>query len=77
MGRGLQLVVLQVMMLLLMLLLLLLEMRLPGLARAHLLVSVIVPVGTNMRRVKGPLLVLMQLFVLVRARLPLPVLVDT
>jgi hypothetical protein len=52
-------------------------MRLPGLARAQLLVLVPVLVGTDMRLVVGPLVVLMQLLVLARARWQLHGLVVT
>jgi hypothetical protein len=68
MSKGLQLVVMQLMLLLLLLLLLLWEPRLPGLARAHLLVLVLVLVGTYMWMAVRPLVVLMQLLVLARAR---------
>jgi Ca2+/Na+ antiporter len=56
MRRRLRRVVLQLMLLLLLLLLLLWDLRLPGLARAELLVFVLVLVGTNMWLVVGPLL---------------------
>jgi hypothetical protein len=69
MGGGLQLVVLQLMPLPLLLLLPLWELRLPGLARAQLLVMVPVLLGTNMRLMVGPLVVLMHPFVLARAKL--------
>jgi hypothetical protein len=69
MGTGLQLVVLQVMLLLLFLLLLLWELRLPGMTRAQLLVLVLVLGGMDMRLVVGPLMVLLRLLVLARARL--------
>jgi hypothetical protein len=58
------------------LLLLLWDLRLPGLARAKLLVLVLVPVGTDMSLVAGALVVLMQLLVLARARLLLHELLD-
>jgi hypothetical protein len=57
------------MMLLLSLHLPLWDLRLPGMARAELLVLVLVLVGTDMWVVVGPLVVLMQLHVLARARL--------
>jgi hypothetical protein len=53
------------------------ELRLPGLARAHPLLLVLVLVGTNMRLVVGPLVVLMQLVVLARARLLMHGLLNT
>jgi hypothetical protein len=70
MSMGLRLGVLQLMLLLLRLPLLLWDMRLPGLARAELLVLVLVlvMVGAYMWLVVGPLVVLMQLLVLARAR---------
>jgi hypothetical protein len=74
MSRGLQLVALRLMLLLLLLLLVLCDKRLPGLARAELLVLVLV--GIDMWRVVGPLVVLMQLLVLARARLLLHGLLD-
>jgi hypothetical protein len=77
MGRGLQLVVLDLMLLMLLLLVVLWELRLPRLARSVLLVLVLVLVGTYMRHVLGPLVVLMQLLALARARLLLHGLVDT
>jgi hypothetical protein len=77
MGRGLQVVVLEMMLRLLLLLLMLWELRLPRLARAELLLLVLVFVGTDMRLVVGPLVVPMLLLVLARARLPLHGLVDT
>jgi hypothetical protein len=46
-----------------------LELRMSGLARAELLVLVLVLVGTNMWLVVGPLVVLMRLLELARARL--------
>jgi hypothetical protein len=52
------------------------DLRLPGLARAELLVLVLVLVGTNMWLVVGPLVVLMHLPVLARARLLLHGLLD-
>jgi hypothetical protein len=61
MSRGLRRVVL--------LLLSLWDLRLPGLARAGLLVLVMVLVGTDMWLVAGPLVVLMHLSVPARARL--------
>jgi hypothetical protein len=67
MSRGLRRVVLQ-----LRLQLLLLppwDLRLPGLARAELLVLVLVLVGTYLWLVVGPLVVLMHMHVLGRARL--------
>jgi hypothetical protein len=69
MSRGLRRVVPQLMVLLLLLMLLLWDLRLPGLARAEPLVLVLVLVGTYMWLVVGPLVVLMQLLVLARARL--------
>jgi hypothetical protein len=66
MSRGLRLVVLQLMLLLL--LLLVWDLRLPKLARAELLVLVMVLVGTYMWQVVGPLVMLLQLLVLARAR---------
>jgi hypothetical protein len=60
----------------LLLLLSLLDLRLPGLARAELLVLVLVLVGTYMWLVVGPLVVLMHLHVLARARLLLHGLLD-
>jgi hypothetical protein len=71
MGKGLQLAVLQSILLLLLLLLLRWELRLPRLARAKLLVLVLVLVSTDMRLVVGPVVVLMQLLVLARARFAL------
>ena len=71
MSRGLRRVVLQML-----LLLPLWDLRLPGLARAELLVLVLVLVGTNMWLVVGPLVVLMHLHVLARARLLLHGLLD-
>jgi hypothetical protein len=68
-GRGFQLVVLHLMLQPLLLLLPLWELRLPGLTRAHPLVLVPVLVGTKMRMVVGPLMVLMQPLVLDLARL--------
>jgi hypothetical protein len=53
----------------LLLLLPLWDLRLLGLARAELLVLVLVLVGTNMWLVVGPLVVLLHLPVLARARL--------
>jgi hypothetical protein len=67
MGTWLQLVVMQLMLLALLSLLFLWGLRLPGLAHAHLLV--LVQVGTYMRLVVGPLVVLMQMLVRARARL--------
>jgi hypothetical protein len=64
------------MLLLLMLLLLLWGLRLPGLARAELLALVLMLVGTYMWPVVGPLVVLLQLLVLARARLLLHGLLD-
>jgi hypothetical protein len=64
------------MLLLWLLLLLLWDLRLPGMARAEPLVLVLVLVGTDMWRVVGPLVVLMQLHVLARARLLLRGLLD-
>jgi hypothetical protein len=64
MSRGLRRVVLQ-----LLLLLPLRDLRLPGMARAELLVMVLVLVGTYMWLVVGPRVVLMHLHVLARARL--------
>jgi hypothetical protein len=61
MSKGLRLVVLQLMMLLMLFLMLLWDMRLPGLARAELLVLVLVVVGSYMWMMVGPLVVLMQL----------------
>jgi hypothetical protein len=72
MSRGLRRVVFH----LLLLLLLLWDLRLPGQARAELLVLVMVLVGTDMWLVVGPLAVLMQLLVLARARLLLHGLLD-
>jgi hypothetical protein len=70
MARGLQLVgVIQLMLLLLLFPLLLWELRLARLARTHLLMQVVVLVGTYMRLVIGPLVVFMQLRVQARARL--------
>jgi hypothetical protein len=66
MTRGLRRVVLQLMLLLLMLLW---DLRLPGLARAELLVLVLLLLGTYMWLVVGPMVVLMHLLVLARARL--------
>jgi hypothetical protein len=66
----------QLRLLLLLLLLPLWDLRLPGLARAELLVMVLVLVGTYMWLVVGPLVVLMQLLVLARARLLLHGLLD-
>jgi hypothetical protein len=71
MSTGLRRVVLQ-----LLLLLPLWDLRLPGLARAELLVLVMVLVGINMWLVVGPLVVLMHLLVLARARLLLHGLLD-
>jgi hypothetical protein len=45
------------------------DLRLPGLARAELLVLVLVLVGTGMWLVVGPLVVLIHMHVLARARL--------
>jgi hypothetical protein len=64
MSRGLRRVVLH-----LLLLLPLWDLRVPELARAGLLVLVMVLVGTDMWMVTGPLVVLMHLPVLARARL--------
>jgi hypothetical protein len=74
-GSGLQVVVSQLVLLLLLLLMLLWELRLPGIARAQLLV--LMRVGTNMRLVVGPVVVLMELLVMARARLLLYGLLDT
>jgi hypothetical protein len=52
------------------------DLRLPGLARAKLLVLVLVLVGTNMWLVVMPLMVLMHMYVLARARLLLHGLMD-
>jgi Na+/glutamate symporter len=71
MRRGLRRVALQ-----LLLLLPLWDLRLPGLARAELLVLVIVLVSTDMWIVVGPLVVLMHMLVLARARLLLHGLLD-
>jgi hypothetical protein len=76
MTRGLRRVVLQMMLLLLLLLLPLRNLRLPGLARAEPLVLVLVLVGKYLWLVVGPLVVLMQLPVLTRARLLLHELFD-
>jgi hypothetical protein len=76
MSRGLRRVVLHFMLLLLLLLLLLWDLRLPGLARAEPLVLVMVLVGIDMWLVIGPLVVLMRLLVLARARLLLHGLLD-
>jgi hypothetical protein len=64
------------MLLLLLSLLLLWDLRLPGLARAELLVLVLVLVGTYMWMVVGPLVMLMQLLVMARAHLLLHGLLD-
>jgi hypothetical protein len=77
MSRGLHVVMLHLILLLLMLLVLLWDQPLPGMARAELRVLVLVLVGTNMWQVEGPLVVLMQLLVLARARLLLHGLLDT
>jgi hypothetical protein len=66
-GMGFHLAMLHLTLLLLRLLLMLWELRLPELARVHLLVLVLV--GTFMRLVVGPLVVLKQMLVLARARL--------
>jgi hypothetical protein len=71
MSRGLRRVVLHVL-----LLLPLWDLRLPGLARAELLVLVLVLVGTNMWLGAEALVVLMLLHVLARARLLLHGLLD-
>jgi hypothetical protein len=76
MSRGLRRVVVLVMLLMLLLLLPLWDLRLPGLARAEPLVLVLVLVGTDMWLVVGPLVVLMQLRVLARARLLLHGMLD-
>jgi hypothetical protein len=71
MSRGLWRVVLQ-----LLSLLPLWDLRLARLARAELLVLVLVFVGTNMWLVVGPVVVLMHMLVLARARLLLHGLLD-
>jgi hypothetical protein len=76
MGRGLRLVGLHSMMLLLLLLLVPWELRLPGLARADMLLLLAVIMSTYMRMVVGPLVVLMHMLVLARTGLMLQVLVD-
>jgi hypothetical protein len=60
----------------LLLLLLLWDLRLPWLARAELLVLVLLLVSTNMWLVVGTVVVLMQLLVLARTRLLLHGLLD-
>jgi hypothetical protein len=72
MGRGLPLVLMQLMVSLLVLLLMLLLVQLPGLARAHLLLLLLV--SKNIRLVVGTLVVLMHVLVLVGDQV-LPVLV--
>jgi hypothetical protein len=62
--------------LLVLLLVVLRDLRLPGLAHAELLLLVLVLVGTKLCLVVGPLVVLMQLLVLARARLLLHGLFD-
>jgi hypothetical protein len=52
------------------------DLRLPGLARAELLALVLVLVGTDMWLVVGPLVVLMHMSMLARARLLLHGLLD-
>jgi hypothetical protein len=69
MGRRLQLVVVEMMLPLLLKLQLLWELRLLSLASTHVLVLLLVLVGIDMRLVVGPLVVLMVLLVLARARL--------
>jgi hypothetical protein len=71
MSRGLRRVVLQ-----LLLLLPLWDLRLPGLARAELLVLGLELVGTDIWLVVGPLVVLMHVLVMARARLLMHGLLD-
>jgi hypothetical protein len=71
MSRGLRRVVVQML-----LLLPLWDLRLPGLARAELLVLVLVLGSTDMWLVVGPLVVLMHLHVLARTRLLMHGLLD-
>jgi hypothetical protein len=61
MSKGLRLVVLHMMLLLMLFFMMLWDMRLPGRARAELLVLVLVVVGSYMCLMVGPLVVLMQL----------------
>jgi hypothetical protein len=75
MGRWLQLVGLHLMLLTLLLSMLPRKVRQPGLARAKILLLVLV--GIDMRLVVRPLVVLVQLIALAGARLLLHVLVDT
>jgi hypothetical protein len=63
MGRGLLIVLLQLMLFMMLLMFLLLQMQLPELARAHVLL--LVTVCTYLRLVVGPLVVLIQVLVLV------------
>jgi hypothetical protein len=76
MRRGLRRVVLPLMLVLLLLMLPLWDLRLLELARTEPLVLVLVLVGTYMWLVVGPLVVLMQLHMMARARLLLHGLLD-